>query len=780
MTTRIRRGHGLRLAAALLAVAGFSTSTAEGAASTLYVDRASPACSDSGPGSQSQPFCTIGAGAAVVAAGQTVQVASGTYPEAVRVTRAGAAGAPIVFTSAPGADVTLTGATDGFALSGASWVTVNGFTITGTVSYGINVSGGSHVTISNTHVSQSGHPVQGQIAAGIRLSGVSDSLVSRNVSDHNSDYGIAVVGGSTGVVVSHNQTFNNSRVYERATAGIRIYQSVGNTVDGNITHDNQDSGIECYPGANSTLVINNVSYNNGDHGIDNLTAIGERIIGNTVFHNVTAGINVEGGSTGATVANNISVDNGIKSPRTHSDIRIEHGSTAGTTVDYDLVHLSTPDTLLIWDSVSYSTLAAFQQASGQETHGVVADPQWRSPGGGDFHLTAGSSAIDSANSGASGAPSVDVEGNGRRDDPGTPDTGAGPRSYDDRGAYEFGGSTQDQPPAATLAVTPSAGRAPLQVTADASGSADTDATPIQSYSFDFGDGSAPTGPQAAPTANHTFADPGTFTVTVTVTDTAGLASTVTATVSVAAPADNPPVAALAVTPSSGPAPLQVAADASGSSDPDATPIQSYGFDFGDGSVPTGPQPGATAAHTYTADGTYTVAVTVTDTAGQSSTAHADVTVGSSQNLVANPGFEAGLTGWNTSGSGTGVTIARVSDAHSGSFAGELANTSTSPASCTLNDSPNWVRTTVSGTYTGSFWVKAPTAGATLKVRFREYDGTTNAGSVTAQFTLTTSWQHVFVNYAPSVLGSTLDFNAYISSAPPGTCFTADDVDISVT
>src|SRR5881396_1815444 len=214
MTTRIRRGHGLRLAAALLAVWAFSTSTAEGAASTLYVDRANPACSDSGPGSQSQPFCTIGAGAALVTAGQTVQVASGTYPEVVRVARSGAAGASIVFTSAPGAAVTLTGASNGFALSSVSWVTVNGFTITGTVSYGINVSGGSHVTLSNNHVSQAGHPVQGQIAAGIRLSGVSDSLVSRNVSDHNSDYGIAVVGGSTGVVVSHNQTFNNSRAYE--------------------------------------------------------------------------------------------------------------------------------------------------------------------------------------------------------------------------------------------------------------------------------------------------------------------------------------------------------------------------------------------------------------------------------------------------------------------------------------------------------------------------------------------------------------------------------------
>jgi hypothetical protein len=157
-----------------------------------------------------------------------------------------------------------------------------------------------------------------------------------------------------------------------------------------------------------------------------------------------------------------------------------------------------------------------------------------------------------------------------------------------------------------------------------------------------------------------------------------------------------------------------------------------------------------------------------------------VTVRSSQNLVGTSGFDAGLTGWNTSGSGTGVTLTQVSDAHSGAFAAQLANTSTVAAACTLNDSPNWVKTTVSGTYTGSLWVKAPTAGVTLKVRFREYDGTTNAGSATAQFALTTSWQQLSISYVPNVPGSTLDFNAYISSAPPGTCFTADDVDIHVT
>ncbi len=91
-------------------------------------------------------------------------------------------------------------------------------------------------------------------------------------------------------------------------------------------------------------------------------------------------------------------------------------------------------------------------------------------------------------------------------------------------------SSPDLAPTAALTVTPSSGNAPLAVTADASASTDTDATPISTYAFDFGDGTT-VGPQA--TAQHTYAAAGSYTVTATVTDTAGLSSQATAAVSVA-------------------------------------------------------------------------------------------------------------------------------------------------------------------------------------------------------------------------------------------------------
>ena len=174
-------------------------------------------------------------------------------------------------------------------------------------------------------------------------------------------------------------------------------------------------------------------------------------------------------------------------------------------------------------------------------------------------------------------------------------------------------------PSAALSVSPPNGLTPLLVTADASAS--TDPVGISTYAFNFGDGSATVGPQAGATATHTYSAAGTFTVTVTVKDAAGVSASASAAVATQAP----PTAALAVSPSAGAAPLGVTADASAST-AGSNPISSYTFTFGDGTS-AGPQSGAIAGHTYAAGGTYSLKVSVTDSAGNSSATTKTVTVG---------------------------------------------------------------------------------------------------------------------------------------------------------
>jgi hypothetical protein len=48
-------------------------------------------------------------------------------------------------------------------------------------------------------------------------------------------------------------------------------------------------------------------------------------------------------------------------------------------------------------------------------------------------------------------------------------------------------------------------------------------------------------------------------------------------------------------------------------------------------------------------------------------------------------------------------------------------------------------------------------------------------SASTPITLSTSWQQVTVTYTIKSPGSTLDLQAYISNATPGTAFYADDV-----
>lgn len=80
------------------------------------------------------------------------------------------------------------------------------------------------------------------------------------------------------------------------------------------------------------------------------------------------------------------------------------------------------------------------------------------------------------------------------------------------------------PPVARLAASTLTGTAPLNVNFDGSGSSDDNAgDTIASYSFDFGDGSAPV-TQATPTIAHTYSAAGSFTAKLSVEDSRGLAS----------------------------------------------------------------------------------------------------------------------------------------------------------------------------------------------------------------------------------------------------------------
>jgi PKD repeat protein len=148
-------------------------------------------------------------------------------------------------------------------------------------------------------------------------------------------------------------------------------------------------------------------------------------------------------------------------------------------------------------------------------------------------------------------------------------------------------------PVASFTASPTTGTAPVTTTfIDRSTGVPT------SWLWDFGDGSTST--QARP--NHTYTTAGVYTVTLTVTNASGTATTTQA--NLVTVAENPPLlnAKFSATPTAGAAPLPVQF-----TDASVGGATAWAWDFGDGSTSTEQSP----AHTYAANGTYTVKLTVT-------------------------------------------------------------------------------------------------------------------------------------------------------------------------
>jgi PKD repeat protein len=163
---------------------------------------------------------------------------------------------------------------------------------------------------------------------------------------------------------------------------------------------------------------------------------------------------------------------------------------------------------------------------------------------------------------------------------------------------------------------------------------------IESYEWNWGDGTTTAG--SSPTAEHAYASTDgeavkTFTVTLTVTDKNGNQGSTGHTVEIE---DRRPTAAfpLPVDPTAG-APTQF--EGSGSNDPDGT-IAAYEWAFGDDATATGPSP----AHVYASEGEYTVTLTVTDDAGNTSELSHTVTV-----APAPPAKTSGTSGGETNKEG---------------------------------------------------------------------------------------------------------------------------------
>ncbi|MCY4726180.1 PKD domain-containing protein [Nocardioides sp. STR2] len=175
----------------------------------------------------------------------------------------------------------------------------------------------------------------------------------------------------------------------------------------------------------------------------------------------------------------------------------------------------------------------------------------------------------------------------------------------------------NQPPTANPLVDPRVGAAPLYVHFEARAS-DPDGDTL-TYLWDFGQGDGPSDVSTSSHAHVTYAEPGRYTATLTVSD--GKGGTYEDEFEIAVTGEAPRVS-IEATPTSGSAPLPVAFDISAIDD-QGGPL-TYAWDFGDGTTYTGPKPPLN--HVYTASGSYTATLTVTDPDGNKGSDSVEISV----------------------------------------------------------------------------------------------------------------------------------------------------------
>lgn len=305
------------------------------AAATYVVDNQSGSCTNSGPGSQAVPFCTISAAAAAHhLPGDTILVMPGTYRERVTVPGSGEPGAPLVF-RAQGAGVLLDGA-DSFAspalwtpdvgtvwrAAGVTWqplqVFVDGARLTAAAvlpgdlplraftwvdGSGLYVNlGGDDPGTHQTLVGRRKYAFNAATRSWVTIEGFEiERTESRS---------IFLQSGSTDIVIARNRvSFSNSYGIE-VVDGARIF------IEQNVVSDGNYHGIGLTAGTYGSVVRGNESFRNSDpavrraNGIYVYNSSGNTLAGNLLHHNQDSGMFFTGGSGQNVSTNNRSWSNG--------------------------------------------------------------------------------------------------------------------------------------------------------------------------------------------------------------------------------------------------------------------------------------------------------------------------------------------------------------------------------------------------------------------------------------------------------------------------------------
>ncbi|MCI0396630.1 MAG: DUF1565 domain-containing protein [Chloroflexi bacterium] len=418
---------------------------------------------DANPGALDQPWRTIQHAADTLEPGDTVYVRAGTYHEAVTLSHSGQPGNPITFAARPGEAAVLDGQGSLYAAFQTTFsepdpfvsdVTISGFTIQNYSDFGIVAWSVNHrLALANLVIRNNG-------GEGIRLSN-SDGSQVHNVQLQNNEGGFDCTPilpgneddpGCTNLHIADLQAIDNGTQGDTATDSLAIERGNGVVIERSLASGGVGDGFDVK--ADNVLLSRVVAH----HTRNNIKLWGQNsTLVNALAYAATADANLVLAAGGSYTVTNVTVANmaataylvvaGDTSSSGPTPVRFQNTiffndnpANEGTLLYFGPeVVLETvsnalffnpyrPDAVICADFAPYNgqcfSDADINNGRWPQPANRYADPLFVNPAGGDFHLAAGSPAINAGIS--ANAPAGDLAGCPRDQTP-------------DLGAYEAGG-----------------------------------------------------------------------------------------------------------------------------------------------------------------------------------------------------------------------------------------------------------------------------------------------------------------------------------------------------
>ncbi|MBN2147799.1 MAG: right-handed parallel beta-helix repeat-containing protein [Anaerolineales bacterium] len=428
---------------AILVISGGNSPAAAQISNTITqggVYYVAPTGDDDNPGTLASPWQTIQKAAETLGAGDTVYIRAGTYSEQVVAQHSGSPGNPITFAAYPGETATLDGSSVTlpddlaglFEIASQSYIRVSGLRVIHAGPYndnaGILVMDSSDIVIENVSTDQTqssgigvwgsqrvtiqGNRIEWAGLSGwqecITVAGTDDFVVRDNVVLNCQKEGICLKDGDSNGQAYDNQVNGSKRnaiyvdAWDKYTHDIDVYQNL-------VHHSIEGAGLAVASEQGGQLsnirLYNNVAYQNNTYGIEISYCCTDShpmdtilLINNTLYDN---GNEVDWG--GGIIADNpqaenVTIRNNITSQNLTFQIAVAANvPAANVTVDHNLI-----DGYRGYEDEVY----------GEDY--VEGDPMFVNPGGANFHLQAGSPAVDAGWDVE--APALDFEGDFRPQD----------------------------------------------------------------------------------------------------------------------------------------------------------------------------------------------------------------------------------------------------------------------------------------------------------------------------------------------------------------------------